>query len=166
MPPNGPRSDSRARAEEAFRLKCRGRTWQEIADELGFKSRSSALNAVRRMMLREPPEDLETKRAYTVGAYRQVASTLFKSLEKAETAGDHEAVVSIGRAIAYVADKNAKLTGQQVPVAQEVEHNVNVQVTSTATAVVEQARQDLLAITAGRHDAGLMPVIDAELVDA
>lgn len=165
VPPDRPRADSRARAEAAFKLKCRGRTWQEIADELGFKSRNSALNAVRRMMLREAPESLETRRAYTVGAYRQSLASLFRTLEKAETANDVEAVVSIARAIGYIADKNARLTGQQIPVIQEVEHNVHVEVKTTATSVIDQAEKDLLAITAGKQDAGMMPIIEAEFVE-
>ncbi|CAA0136336.1 Uncharacterised protein [Mycolicibacterium vanbaalenii] len=162
MPPTGPRADARARAEAALRLKCRGRTWQEIADELGFKSRSSALHAVKRLMLREPPEDVLAARTFTTGAYRQVTAALFDSLEAAKKAQDHEAVVSISRAIAYVQDKNARLTGQQIPVAQEVD--VNVQVHSTTHAVIDQAERDLLAIVGGRQ--GQLPVLDAELVDA
>ena len=164
MAPIGPRADARARAEEALRLKCRGRTWQEIADELGFKSRSAALTAVKRQMLREPPEDVLAARTFTAGAYRQVTASLFTSLEKAERDGDHEAVVSISRAITYVQDKHAKLTGQQVVVAQE--HHVDVQVTTTADTVIDEARRNLLAIAAGRNDAGILPVIDGEVINA
>lgn len=164
MAPKGPRADARAKAEAAFRLRCRGRTWQEIADELGFKSRSSATLAVKRMMLREPPEDVTQSRTYTAGAYRQSIASLFRQLEKAEAANDTEAVVSINRAIGYIADKNARLTGQQIPVVQEVDHNVNVQVNSSTTTVIEQAKKDLLAIAAGNHEAGALPYIDAEVV--
>jgi hypothetical protein len=162
MGASGPRADARARAERAFRLRCRGHTWQEIADAEGFKSRSSATLAVKRLLLREPPEDVITARTYTAGAYRAVTATLFESLEAAKADDNHEAIVSISRAIAYVQDKHAHLTGQQVVVARELD--VNVQVTSTASAVVEQAERDLLAIAAGYRDAGLLPVIDAEVV--
>lgn len=163
MGASGPRADSRARAERALRLRCRGHTWQEIADAEGFKSRSSATLAVKRLILREPPEDVITSRTYTAGAYRLVTATLFESLAEAKAKPDnHEAVVSISRAIAYVQDKHAALTGQKVVVAQEI----NVQVTSSATAVIDQAEKDLLAIASGHRDAGLLPVIDAELVDA
>jgi len=164
MAPKGPRSDARARAEEALRLKCRGRTWQEIADELGFQSRSSAAKTVKRLMLREPPEDVITARAYTVGAYRQSISSLFRQLEKAEAANDTEAVIAINRAIAYVADKNAQLTGQKIPVTQEVDHNVTLEVNTSASAVLDSAEKDLLAIAAGHRDAGRLPVLDAEVV--
>src|SRR5260370_874048 len=38
------RQDTRARAEEAWRLRATGRTWDEIAVELGFGSRSARKN--------------------------------------------------------------------------------------------------------------------------
>ena len=115
-------------------------------------------------MLREPPEDVATSRTYTAGAYRLVTSTLFKTLEKAEAEDDREAVVSVARAIGYIADKYARLTGLQVAVAQEV--NVDVQVTTTADTVVDEARRNLLAIAAGRRDAGILPVIEGEVINA
>lgn len=36
------RQDSYRRAERAYRLRCVGRTWQEIADAEGFKTRRGA----------------------------------------------------------------------------------------------------------------------------
>lgn len=165
MAPKGPRADARARADEAFRLRCRGHTWQEIADKLGFKSRSSATLAVKRLILRDPPEDAVTARTYTGHAYRQVTATLFESLEAAKTAGDHTAVATIGRAIGEIQEKHAKLTGLHIPVVQQKEVEVNVQINTTAAAVIDQAEHDLLAIAAGTKDAGLLPVIDAEVVE-
>lgn len=163
MPPEGTHADSRKRAEQALKLRCRGRTWQEIADELGYRNRGSATTAVKRLILREPPEDLVTARTYTAGAYRMVTAQLFESLDAAKAAGNHEAVVSISRAIGYIQDKHANLTGQKVIQVQEVD--VNVQVHSTASAVVENAEKELLAIAAGRHEAGMLPVLDAEVVE-
>jgi hypothetical protein len=39
------RQDSRTRAEQAFRLRAMGRSWQEIADALGYRGRQSAQDA-------------------------------------------------------------------------------------------------------------------------
>lgn len=165
MPPQGTHTNSRKRAEEALRLRCRGRTWQEIADELGFKSRGSVTTAVKRLILRDPPEDIATTRTYTAGAYRQVTTTLFESLEAAKAAGDHTAVATLGRAIGEIQEKHAKLTGLHIPVVQQKEVEVNVQINTTASAVIDQAEHDLLAIAAGSKDAGLLPFIDAEVVE-
>ncbi|MEH3142510.1 MAG: hypothetical protein PGN37_20525 [Mycobacterium kyogaense] len=165
MPPDRARTDSRTRAEEAYRLQCRGWTLQEIADKLDFRSRSSALTAIRRHILRMPPEDLETKRTYTAGTYQQSLASLFRQLAKAEDDNDHAAVATLNRAIADVADKHAKLTGQHVVQAREVEVKGQVQVQhSSAQAVISQATQDFLAIAAGHADAGRLPVIDGEVI--
>lgn len=165
MAPDRPREDARRRAEEAFRLQCRGRTLQEIADQLGFRSRSSALTAIRRHVLRLPPEDVETKRTYTAGTYKQVTAALFDSLAAAKAAGDHTAVATLGRAIGEIQEKHAKLIGLHVPVTQTQEVEVNVQLNTTAGAVIDQAEHDLLAIAAGTRDAGRLPYIDAEVIE-
>jgi hypothetical protein len=112
-----------------------------------------------------PPEDLETKRTYTAGAYRQVTKTLFESLEAAQTAGDHTAVATLGRAIGEIQEKHAKLIGLHVPVVQQQEVDVKVEVRTSATAVIENAEQELLAIAAGHRDAGMLPVLDVDAVE-
>lgn len=165
MAPVGTHAASKAKAEQALRLRSRGHTWQEVADACGFRSRGSATKAVQRLILRDPPESVETKRTYTGLAYRQVTAKLFAQLEAAQAENDHAAVASLGRAIGEIQEKHAKLTGQHVVVAKEVEVNHHVEIASTARGVVDQAEQDLLAIAAGHRDAGMLPVIDAEVIE-
>jgi AraC-like DNA-binding protein len=40
-----------------------GATWQEIADQLGYRSRQAASHAVKRLGNRTPPETVEQARA-------------------------------------------------------------------------------------------------------
>jgi hypothetical protein len=50
------RLDARHRAEQAERMAATGATWQEIADQLGYRSRQAASQAVKRLGNRTPPE--------------------------------------------------------------------------------------------------------------
>lgn len=158
MTPIGPRSDSRARAARALRLRTMCRTWQEIADAEGYKSAGAAANAVQRHLRRQPVEDLATQRIWTGEGLHLVQATLFELLGEAKKRKDVQAGVACARAIADVLDKHAKLTGQHVVVPQEV----NVNVHQTAGAVVDRAEEELLAIAAAQPS---LPILDAEVVD-
>lgn len=136
------------------------RTWQEIADTLGFKSAGAASNAVDRLVKRMPPEDLAKQRTYTAEGLRLVQATLFEALAEAKRRKQPAEVVACSRAIADVLDKHAKLVGLQVVVPQDV----NVHLHQTAAQVINDAEAQLLALAASRP-AGL-PVIDAEVVEA
>jgi hypothetical protein len=152
------RKSSRARAERAWRLRCAGRTWQEIADATGFKSRQAALLAVDRLLKKDPPEDVGTQRKYTAEGYRIVQAALFESLATAKDRKDVHAVVSVSRAITDVMDRRAKLLGLHVVVPQQLEVNVH----QSAAAVLDRAQQELLAIAAGQQQ---LPVLEAEVVE-
>lgn len=142
------RKNSRARAERAWRLRCAGRTWQQIADAEGFKSRSAAARAVRDFLRNNPPDDAVTARLAKSEGLRMVQATLFEALIDAKRQRDNRAVVAIANAIGDNLDKQAKLMGLHMSAPTEV--NVNVR---SAAEVISAARQQL------------MNVIDAEVVD-
>lgn len=155
-------AEARDSAEEAFRLRSMGHTWQEIADQLGYGNRSSAATAVTSFLQREATDDLLAARRYTSEGYRLVIGVLSRRLKAAEGRGDDPAVVALGRGIGYLLDKNARLTGQYVP----VEQHIQVQVKSSAQLVVEDARQQFRAIaerTVGALEAP--PVVEGEVVE-
>lgn len=159
MAPHGNRQATKERAERAWRLHCAGRTWQEVADELGFKSRQSALVTVKRLLAKEPPEDVLMQRATTAGGYRIIKGKLFATLAVAK---DPHAVVAVSRALADVMDKHARLVGLHVVVPQEI----NLHVQQTVSAVIDRAEDDLLqAIESGGAPA-VPEIIDAEIVEA
>jgi hypothetical protein len=159
MAPSGNRQTTKARAERAWRLRCAGRTWPEIADAVGYKSKQSAMVAVNRLLAKDPPEDVGIQRKYTAEGYRIVQAALFESLAVAKDRKNVHEVVTVSRALTDVMERRAKLLGLHVPVAQQLDVNVH----QTVSAVLERAQSDLVqAIESGQ---ALLP-IDAEVVDA
>lgn len=146
--PSGNRAHTRARAEKAWRLRVRGRTWQEIADELEFKSRHSAQKAVRTFLEKNPPDDIDTMRRAVGQVMVEVISTVRDSLDEAHDAGKHRDVAELGKVLLDGLDKRAKLEGLYVAVPQVVD----VQVTQTVVEMITDTRAKLQA------------AIDAEVV--
>ncbi|WP_134065112.1 hypothetical protein [Mycobacteroides salmoniphilum] len=147
--PTMSREDSRLRVQRAADLRASGKTWQQIADSEGFRSRRAAQLAVQRFRQREHPESLSDKRRTASEGLRILKSVLFADLADAKQQGDHQAVVASARAIADVIEKDAKLNGLHAAVAQEI----NVRVEQTPAAIISEARERLAA------------VLDAEVVD-
>jgi hypothetical protein len=142
--PTSNRQDSRARAEEAFRLRAVGRTWAEISRSLGYRSRGAAQLAVKRLQDRTPPETVEQARAQASEGLRIVKSVLFAELAAAKQRGDSQGLVASAKAIADMIDKDAKLNGLHAPQRAEVDVNV----TQTPAALIDRFEAELLALVA------------------
>ena len=160
MPTSGPRSAPRKRAANAYRLRCTGRTFDEIATELGYGSPASAHKAVIGHIRRMPTEDQEMARALSAGTYQQVIAELFAVAKKATESGRLPPAVQALEAAANTRHKNDHLQGLHVAVATKVD--VNVQ--HTAVAVIDRAKEDLLALIAKQQSAAALPVIEAEVI--
>ena len=130
------REDSRRRAARARDLRATGKTWQQVADSEGWRSRRSAQLAVARLAAAEPAENPAALRRTAADGLRITKSILFAGLAEAKRQGDHQAVMSYARAIADNIDKDAKLNGLHVPVAQQVDVNV----TTDAVAIIDRRR--------------------------
>lgn len=168
MPPDRPRKASRQRAAEAFRLRCRGRTLQEVADELGYGSPAAVHNAVQKHISRLPAEDRDMARAYSAGNYKQVIAELHEIGARAKAQNRLTTAVQAQEAIANVQAKHDHLIGIEAPAVTKVD----VQVTSAVEAIAS-AREQLLAIAKARQPVVAIPpggpvteVIDAEVVEA
>jgi hypothetical protein len=148
MAPSGDRQTTRARAEAAWRLRVRGRTWQEIADEVGFKSRHSACKAVRTFLEKNPPDDIDTMRRAVGQVMVETLATVRDSLDEAHRLGKHRDVAELGKVVLDGLDKRAKLEGLYVAVPQVVDVNV----TQTVVEMITDTRAKLQA------------AIDAEIV--
>lgn len=148
MPPVMSHRDSRHRAEQAWRLRCRGRTWNEIAEALDFKSRRSVQRAVATHLERNKPEAAEIVRRSMGEGLTMIREQLLDSLEEARAEGDHQAVATLARAATDSIEKQARLMGLHIAVATEV----NVNVVQTMTEIVADTR------------ARLQAAIDAEVV--
>ncbi|WP_234809672.1 MULTISPECIES: hypothetical protein [Mycolicibacterium] len=157
------REDSRRRAERARWLRGTGKTWQQIADSEGFRSRRAAQLAVARLVESEPADNPAALRRTATDGLRITKSVLFAGLAEAKQSGDHQAVVSYARAIGDNIDKDAKINGLHVPVAQQVDVNVS----HDATAIIDRMESELLALVAQREQPSAIAsgnVIDAEVI--
>lgn len=163
MPPTTNRQDSRARAEEAFRLRACGRTWAEIAERLGYRGRQSAQDAVRRLMDRTPAESPGQARARADESLRITQSVLFGRLASAVQRGDDDAVTSMAKEIRATVAERSKLVGAYAPVRTEVD----VQVTQTPAALIDRLESELLALVAQQPQPQLStaPILEAEVVE-
>jgi hypothetical protein len=159
MPPTMNRQDSRHRAEEAFQLRSVGRTWAEISETLGYRSRGAAQLAVRRLMDRTPPESAEQARAQASEGLRITKSVLFATLADAKSRGDSQAVVASAKAIADMIEKDARLNGLHAPARTEVDVNVS----ANPAAIIDRLESELLALVATRPPQN---AISANIIDA
>lgn len=164
MPPVMDRKASTQRCRQGWDLRCRGRTWQEIADQLGYKSKHNAYAAVTRWIKQNPPDDLTTLRRATGDTIRHLATRLADEAHHALEEGQRAEAANLARAALDGLDRYAKLTGQHIPI------EVNVNVTATQALADTRARlleaidnADTPAITA---QAPLeVDVIEAEVVE-
>jgi len=156
------RKSSNQRCQAAWELRCRGRTWQEIADQTGYKSLHAANAAVNRWLKKNPPDDLTTLRRATGDTIRNLATRLADEAHHALDDGDRAEAATLARAALDGLDRYAKLTGQHIP----VEVNVNV----TATAALADTRARLLeAIDAATTEPAAITAqapIDVDIVEA
>ncbi|GAS98825.1 uncharacterized protein RMCC_5790 [Mycolicibacterium canariasense] len=162
----GPRAHSQQRAANAYKLRCTGRTYDDIANTIGYGSPASAFKAVQKHIARMPAEEQDMARAMSAGTYLNVVARCFAVAEIAERQGKpHTAVMALDAAAGAQAKHDA-LRGLNVPVTQKVD--VNVQ--HSAAGVVEAAREQMRQVLAAKQSAlpapqpNPMPIIDAEIV--
>ncbi|OBK97739.1 hypothetical protein A5645_05540 [Mycobacterium asiaticum] len=162
MAPTMNRQDSRARAEEAFRLRAVGRTWAEVANALGYRGRQSAQDAVRRLMDRTPAETPGQARAKADETLRITQSVLFGRLAAAAKRGDDDAITGMAKEIRATVAERSKLAGAYPAQRTEVE----VTVSADPAAVIADAERQLLALIAERQQPlPVAPILDAEVVE-
>lgn len=145
MPPVMNRQNSQARCRQGWELRCRGRTWQEVADELGYRSRHSAHKAITKWLQQNAPDDLETMRRASGTMILSTTRKLDEALDEALKDGKTRDAAELGKAIFDGIEKHAKLTGQHVVVPK----HVDVTVTQTLTQVLADTRERLLAVIEG-----------------
>jgi hypothetical protein len=92
---------SKWREARAVELKTSGATYQQIADELGYKSRAGAWHAVDRALARRTAQAVDDYRAITLHDLDLLESKMWR----AATAGDLRAITQTLR----VMDQRARL---------------------------------------------------------
>lgn len=163
MAPIGPHTDSLRRAEAALQLRAKGRTWQAIADELGFRSRQGACQAVGRLVgqMTSDPNYKPMARAASDEGLRMQYEKLRPMFDAAVERDDNEAASMLSRELRAVTTDRAKLTGIAAPSSV----SVDVKVSGSPVAILERAEADLLAVLAQRQPRALSSVIDAEVIE-
>lgn len=169
MPPIGPRKDARKRAADAYRLRCTGRTWDEIATELDYRSHGAAHDAVKSHIARMPTEDQDMARAFSAGNYRAVVAKLHDLADRCKELGRTTAEVQALDAAASVQERHDKLMGLHIAVASKVDVNVHHNAAELIESTREQLRalaQQQPAIAAPQIPTGpQLTVIDAEVIE-
>jgi hypothetical protein len=151
------RIDARRRAERAERLHAIGRTWTEIAEVLGFRSRQAAQQAVGRLHRDTPPETREQMRRMEDAELRDRRTMLYEMAWGAKRRGDDETVMGYSRELDRISARRSKLFGLDEP----ERTSVDVRVDQSPAAVLQRAENELQAIDAARPRPA---VIDAEVV--
>lgn len=141
-------ADSRARAERvAFQRGVLKLSWSKIRDAEGFSSIGAVQQAYKSHRKRNPTPSGEFVFAELLDRSDFRANRGAVALMRAEKAGDYTSVASLIRALAANDADLAKWFG----IGSET--TVNVKVSTTATQIIAEAREKLLA------------VVDAEVID-
>ncbi|WP_409437216.1 hypothetical protein [Mycobacterium sp. SMC-14] len=156
--------ESRARAAKAYEMHLDGYSWQDIADALGFRSRSGAQSAVNRHLAETTPDPNHIARRKWIDGKRRLRARVSRQLSVAEDANDSQAVAQLSAAVDRIDDQLAKASGYYAP------QNVSVSVDAVpAMATAEWLRQmsAAAAVSGGGQPAALASaaeVIDAEVI--
>ncbi|GAA1462705.1 hypothetical protein [Williamsia maris] len=149
-----PLAESRARAAEVFHQRAAvGRTWQQIADSLGFRSIGAVQTAYKRYCESIPSPAVEEVRAEIRERKRITNSVALSSLVEAKRASDHQAVARLIDTMTRSDAELAKLYGLS-------SETVDVNVTQTSTAIIADARERLLAVIDGEFEPTPIKEID------
>lgn len=139
------REDSRRRVERAHQLRALGRSWQEIADSEGYRSRGAARTAVKNFTEGEPGESVEEVRRSAAETLRITRSILLGRVADATQRGDDDTLVKLSREVHRNLAQLAQLVGANAPARSEIE----LAVKSSPTSIVDQAERQLLATIDG-----------------
>ncbi|QLL08848.1 hypothetical protein [Mycobacterium vicinigordonae] len=162
MAPTMSRQDSRARTEEAWRLRATGRTWSEIAAELGYGSPSAAYMAVTRLTKRTPAAAPEAVRRSASEGLRIMRAVLYEQFADAKVRNDNDDLTLLAKELRNNIVEDAKLHGAHSPVKVQTE----VHVSQSAVAILDRAESELLALAQRQPRKSASNIIEAEVVPA
>jgi hypothetical protein len=139
--------ESRVRAERAWQLRAIGRSWRQVANELGYRSIGAAQVAVKRHEKRDGVEPVETSRRSLIESARITSAVLFDRFAAAANREDDATLALLNHELCRNRDQLAKLMGAYAP------ERAEVTVRQTTTQLLDEYRDKLLAI------------VDAEVID-
>lgn len=142
----GTRGDAMQRAAQAWHLRVLGKTWNEIADTVGFANDANAIRAVRRYVGRLPEPDADQART----VWRERMEHLWGIAARDAEAGRPGAI----RAGVAIAQRSAALDGLDAPSRYEI---------TPGEAQLEQLVQQLLQ-RSGYEDSPEADVLELEVL--
>ncbi|MEC3853459.1 hypothetical protein [Paenarthrobacter ureafaciens] len=114
------------REARAVQLKTAGKTYDEIATEVGYTNRSAARKAVVRALERRPAESVEEMRTVEGLRLDMLTASVWKIINDPEATFD-EQIKAINAAV-RISDSRAKLFGLYAPVKVEAKGNTTMTV--------------------------------------
>ena len=140
-----------------------GATWQEIADQLGYRSRQAASQAVKRLGNRTPPETVEQARAKHDNALRLLQRSNFTRYLTALQAGDDNTALQYSKEIRSTVAERAKIVGAYAPQRAEVDVNMS----TDPSAIIDRMESELLGLVAQRQPPPALggDVIEGEVIE-
>lgn len=113
----------RQRQQEAVRLRLRGYTWQEVADQVGYSSRQAAQRGAAALLDRIETEDVAAYRAVEEARLDLVWRKQLEHLEQfrpSQSGVGLSAVASAVSALVRVSERRSKLLGLDAPTKVDV----------------------------------------------
>ena len=135
-----------------------GATWQEIADQLGYRSRQAASQAVKRLGNRTTPETVEQARAKHDNALRLLQRSNFTRYLTALQADDDNTALQYSKEIRSTVAERAKIVGAYAPQRAEVDVNMS----TDPSAIIDRLESELLALVAQRQP---QPALGGEVIE-
>ena len=112
MPHDPALMDKEARAVD---LRASGHSYDEIAEALGYRTRSAAYKAVTRALERRPAQSVDNMRAQMGAQLDMLDRAVFRIISNAESS---DIVLKAVVAAVRVAERRARLFGMDMPSAQ------------------------------------------------
>lgn len=163
MAPVASHTVSRRRAEQALELRALAYSWQEVADQLGYGSRSAAHTAVSRLLASTRRPTVAEQRTESAEQLRVMRRRLFDHLAVADRDGDADTATKVAREIRANLDSAARLDGLNAPQRTEVSVAVDVSPSLAAAEWLRQVAAAQSAMALPGPPSG-PPVIDAEVI--
>lgn len=111
------------KARQALGLRRDGKTWPEIAVELGYADRSGAYRAAKRLLDRTEFESVEEYRAIEADRLDEAHRIQREALTHVVQAGQLDQVPSAINALVKISDRRSKLLGLDAPARVNVAHS-------------------------------------------
>jgi hypothetical protein len=115
--------DAAEKGRQALELRRDGKTWDAIAEELGYSDRSGAYIAAKRLLDRTEFESVEEYRAVEADRLDEAHRIQVEALKAVVLTAQFDAVPPAVNALVKISDRRSKLLGLDAPTRVNVAHS-------------------------------------------